>query len=226
MGMWYAQIHVLLLCGLLLAVWCLRRGHQGWAGAAVAAITSIMLIPGLLLVTFALRRQWRALAGAAISGGVMGLAMLLVIGWRGILLWVANIWIAGPANRDHPSNASLVHFLPWMAPLIIAVYAVTVVRTRESEAAILWTIPTLLLLSPVTWDYLLLWLLPVALDQWRRGKLAQALCITAYVAAYFGRMAPPVTTGIICLFWLAPLWQVYARRALAPPRESAYSTAP
>lgn len=225
MGLWYGQIHVLLLFGMLLALWCLRRGQQLWAGAAIAACTSVMLIPGLLLVTFALRRQWRALAGAALGGGVMGLGMLLVVGWRGIQLWLANFLIAAPANQDHPANASLVHLLPWLAPVIVAVYLITVIRMRESESAALWTIPTLLLLSPLTWAYLLLWLLPVALDQWGRGRLAQALCLLAYVAAYFGHAVPLVTTGIILLFWLARLWQVYAPRAVAASREGAYSAA-
>jgi alpha-1,2-mannosyltransferase len=215
MGLWYGQIHVLLLFGLLLALWYLRRGRQVWAGVAVAAITSVMLIPGLFLVYFALRRQWRALLGAAVGGAVLLLGMLAVVGWRGVRNWASNILIGASANSDHPSNASLVHLLPWTAPVIVLVYVVVVLRARDAEDAALWTIPTLLLLSPLTWAYLLLWLLPVVRVQWDRGRLAQALCVAAYGAAYLARVAPLVGMAIILALWLAQLYQLSGGRALA-----------
>jgi hypothetical protein len=197
MGLGYGQIHVLVLCGLVLALWCLRKGHPIAAGSVLAVISMIQVIPGLFLVYFLLQRQWKVAASMIVTGLLCVGVILLVTGPQSILEWVASNQASYAHDTGVWNGSFLIHAGAWFPLVVTGVYVVTLLRQRmDLTRGYLWTIAMLFLLSPVVWLYFLIWLLPVWWYWWSTGRPWAAIgtyllanvvvCIFAYRnTAYF-----------------------------------------
>jgi alpha-1,2-mannosyltransferase len=56
-GFSFGQIHTLVLCGLVLALWCQQRGYRFTVGVVIAVTSLIQVIPGLIVVYWLVRRE-------------------------------------------------------------------------------------------------------------------------------------------------------------------------
>lgn len=65
-----AQVNIVILFFICVALYAFRRGADAWAGLAIGLVTALKLTPGLFIVYFAYKRAFRAVAGA-----VAGLAI-------------------------------------------------------------------------------------------------------------------------------------------------------
>jgi hypothetical protein len=120
----FGQIDLALLLILTLALWALRGGHDGVAGALVALGTLFKIYPVLLLGFFVAKRQWRALAGFVVGMIVFNGISMAVMGWEihraylldvlpnigGTTSWVENQTIGGFLARlvDTPTEAGVL----------------------------------------------------------------------------------------------------------------------
>ncbi len=212
MGLGYAQIHILVLCGLVLALWCLRKGRPIAAGSALAVISMIQVIPGLFLVYFLLQRQWKVAASMIVTGLLCVGVILLVTGPQSLLEWVTSnqSFYAHHANIADIWNGSfLVHTGIWFPLLVTGVYGVTLLRSHmDLTQGYLWTIATLFLLSPVVWLYFLIWLLPVWWYWWSTGRPWAALLmylltnVVVYIFAHHSTAYFIVLVVIVCGTWI------------------------
>lgn len=120
----FGQIDLALLLILTLALWALRAGRDGMAGALVALGTLFKIYPLLLLGFFVAKRQWRALAGFVLGMIVFNGISIAVMGWDmhrvyllevlpnigGTTSWVENQTIGGFLARmvDTPTEAGVL----------------------------------------------------------------------------------------------------------------------
>jgi alpha-1,2-mannosyltransferase len=231
----YGQINVLVLCGFVLALWCLRKGHPIAAGGVLGVISMIQVIPGLFLVYFLLQRQWKIVISMVVTGVLCVEIIVLVTGPQSLLEWVAS----NQSNYAHHAtiwNGSfLVHVGAWFPLLVTGVYMVTLLRQRvDITRGYLWTIVTLFLLSPVVWIYFLIWLLPIWWYWWSTGRPWAAVYtyvlanFATYMLSYHMSTYFAVLVAIVLSAWLLlgypinratlPAWW---RRRFAPTLEKA-----
>ncbi len=170
-----------------------RSGRPTAAGLLVGTAAAMKLFPAYLVVVFVVRRSWRALVAAGTAFALWNLAAVLVLGWRPyrdylqvvlhqqemVRSWACNLSIAGFWHKlfDPAAEVALAPCL-WHSPtlarsgivvsdlLVTAVVAVMVHRARtpdQRDAAFATTVSAMLLVSPVTWDISMLFLLlPIA----------------------------------------------------------------
>ncbi|PMP84475.1 MAG: hypothetical protein C0183_06195, partial [Roseiflexus castenholzii] len=119
----YGQIDLALLFLLTLALWALRNGRDGAAGALVALGTLFKIYPVLLLAFFVVKGHWRALIGFVAAMAMYNGVAIAVIGWNehltyltqvlpnigGTTSWVENQTISGFLARltDSPRSATI-----------------------------------------------------------------------------------------------------------------------
>lgn len=206
------QLNLVLLFLFTVTWWADRSDHPYLAGIPVGLATALALFPGFLLVYFAIRRKGRALgAGVASLLSVTALT-LLVFGWETFQTYIGHVMpIVAQDGRFVWRNASLASFLaklfvasPAIAGpatcaailVILGIYGILLWRVREGRAGDLafgWTLITMLVLSPTTWDHrFLLLILPVAI-------LAANLPSTA-------RWERWLLVGMVLLMCLNPQW--------------------
>lgn len=175
--LWSGQVNVFLAL-LVLADLCRRDGARG-RGVGIGLATGIKLIPGLFIVYFLLTRRFRevAVATATFAATVLvGAVAMPGPAWR---YWTSYAW---DANRVYPhpgiiynqnlraAIARLLHrdgvTLPWaLAALLVLVAGLAVCvalarRGLDREGAALCGV-TAMLVSPITWVYHWVWLIPV-----------------------------------------------------------------
>lgn len=183
------------LFGFSLAIWCLRRGHRAWAGAALVLC---MMPPsyGAALVALALvgevvRGRWRA---ALVFCGLMGAVTLFSvarIGW-----WLPD-WLATlNAYREYANPYFPLGLLPSWGQLIIAALAL---------AALAWlTWRWLRAPSDETWqDFLCAALLVLALLLPQTGAYYLACLMIVAIAAAMRIDRAPRGRWLGALLWLA-----------------------
>jgi alpha-1,2-mannosyltransferase len=201
--LWAGQINVFLT--LLIMADLIRpdgaRGRGAWIGVA----TGIKLVPGLFLVYFLLTRRIReAAVGAAVFALTVLAGFVTIPGpaWR---YWTDYAW---DANRVFPlpyislnqslrgSVARLLHrndVTAWWAPVAVLVVAAGLAvcvalhrRGLDREGAMLCGVVALLV-SPITWAYHWVWLVPVlvvlAAGTWRARAVPWAAALWGLVAA-------------------------------------------
>lgn len=207
-GFWWGQVHALVLFALVWSLWRVERDDHLGAGIALALISWIQVIPGLLVVYLALRHKWKAVATTLVTGALLLVAMVGVVGVPGLLNWVSSI-SAVARFGDQPSNISPAHLLGgWIVVPIVLVYLFAAQKGTFAQGY-LWTVSTMLALSPLTYDFYLLWLLPAGFALWgstRRRAAIFALIAVMDVAVYVVR---PLMAAIIVGAWCAQGWQTY-----------------
>lgn len=124
----FGQIDLMLLFLLTAALWALRSGREGVAGALVALGTLFKIYPVLLLAFFVLKGHWRALAGFALGMVLCNGLSIAIIGWNehliyltqvvpyigGTTSWVENQTVSGFLARltDSPREADIYQYQP------------------------------------------------------------------------------------------------------------------
>jgi hypothetical protein len=175
----------------------------------------IQVIPGLIVVYWLVRREWRILAGVFATIILSVSLMLIVTGPRSLAEWAIahQRWFM---LLQTPMNASPQIQLGQWASLILAVLYlfVLVFRKPQSHIAYLWTIITMLWLSPIVWIYFLTWLLPILWFWWTTNHrwlsvagymIASAATLAEAIALhtrYVSFAAPAVILGLLFGMWL------------------------
>jgi alpha-1,2-mannosyltransferase len=116
------QPQALVLLALALAVRLRERGHEGWAGAVLAAVWLKPQLAFLLPVALVGARQWRMLFGLAIAGGVVGAAQLVALGPSGVEQYLRVLQVA--SGWDLQRRLSLAGLVPGSVFLVLRVAVV------------------------------------------------------------------------------------------------------
>jgi hypothetical protein len=178
-----------------------RSGRPGAAGALLGLAAAVKLFPAYLVLDFAGQRRWRALMATAVSFAVLTLATAMVLGlepfrdYLNLVLpeqetvrsWWCNFSIAGLWHRlfaptpgaDLPpalwSSPALACWGTILSDLVVTAILVAVsarARTparRDIASAV--AVSAMLLVSPVTWDISMVFLLlPIAVIARTVGK--------------------------------------------------------
>jgi alpha-1,2-mannosyltransferase len=207
--LWSGQVNTFLAL-LIVADLCRRDGARG-RGIAIGIAAGIKLTPGLFILYFLLTRRfreaWTALATFAATVAV-GFAAMPGAAWS---YWTSHAW---DADRIHPhpgiplnqnlrgTFARLLHdpdvLAPWLVAAVVVLaggLAACVVLHRrglEREAAVLVGVVALLV-SPVSWAYHWVWLVPalvvlgafaVRTRSWTWGAAVLLVAATAFLAPY------------------------------------------
>ena len=162
---------ILLLCIVVTYV-SLGGRKAGAAGALVAFAAHLKTFPGLLGGYLLLRGQWRAAIAAVISGLLLVLWTILMVGWEPYRVYLTeivpaqhpklgvgwNISITGFFSvllGDHPAIVHLTIGLSTALLLVASAYAIwRAPRTRDGEAAAYaLAVVVSLLVSPINGQY-------------------------------------------------------------------------
>ena len=202
------QVYPVLALGLVAAWVADRRERQEVSGAALGLV--VALKPSLLPVLLwpLVRRRWRAFVAALVSGAVVTLVGVVVLGPGATLDYVGvlrdrsvsaywdNASLPAAAARLFTENpyAQNVATLPWMVTvgyaLGIAAIVFTAMRVRHGPEAGLWVlVAASLLASPIAWHNYLVLLGPGVLLLLARGMAAPRF-LAARVAGHPGAVAP------------------------------------
>jgi hypothetical protein len=173
-GLYFGQVHILLLAICLGAVSLLRRGHPRWAGALLAVGAFIKYLPVLLLFYYISRRHWGAALGAALATAGLGLLELAIVGPATLR---ASL-VGGSANLFATPSVSVYNIWPYEGSLvsalalgICALVFLVLARWPARAAATIepglsigeaWAIGAMAFASPVIWYHYFTWLLPSA----------------------------------------------------------------
>jgi len=207
--LWSGQVNTFLAL-LILADLCRRDGARG-RGIMIGIAAGIKLTPGLFILYFLLTRRfkeaWTAVAAFAVTVAV-GFAVMPGSAWA---YWTSHAW---DADRIHPHPgiplnqnlrglfARLLHdpdvLLPWLAAALVVLVgglAVCVTLHRRGlvrEGAVLVGVVALLV-SPVSWAYHWVWLVPVLVvltalavraRSWLWGAAVLLTALAAFLAPY------------------------------------------
>ena len=191
----------ILLFGLVVGTWyCLRRGHDRWAGCLLAVATVVKIYPGFLLIYALLRGRWRVLQAAALTALVLVLLQSFIYPHQ----WLDYFTRTAPNDASewvgHERNASLGNLstrlftgsedvkplfdlpgleLPFRAllyVLFLVLSGVAIWRYRHTtdltgEFSLLLSI--MLLITPLSWEHAFIFiLLPLGYlwQQFRRHR--------------------------------------------------------
>jgi alpha-1,2-mannosyltransferase len=192
------QVYPVLTLGLVASWMADRRERQEVSGAALGLV--VALKPSLLPVLLwpIVRRRWRALVAALVSGAMVTLVGVVVLGpgttfdYIGVLrdrsvsaYWDnASLPAAGARLFTENSYAQNIATLPWMVPvgyaLGIAAIFLTAMRVRHGPEVGLWVLVSAsLLASPIAWHNYLVLLGPGVLLLLARGMAAPAFLLLA-----------------------------------------------
>jgi hypothetical protein len=213
----------LVLLFLLTAAWAAdRSGRPAWAGALLGAAMAVKLFPGFLFLYFVARRRWRAVVAGTASFAAVTLLTAAVLGpgtyesyirdvlpqvgqfrsgWLNLSLygWWCKLFDANPAERvsglmEAPRVAAAGAAACNLAVAVLAALVAWRARDRATEDLAFGTcVVAMLLVSPITWDHYLLFLLVPA----------------AALAAWHRRRAPLLL--LLAVFWFEPyaVWKIF-----------------
>ena len=101
-GLQLGQPGLLVAAGVALCYALLRRGSDGWAGAALVLLILKPQLAFLVPLALLAAGRWRAFAGSAIALGLIGGLSVIALGWDGVAAYQARLsFAAGVAvNRD------------------------------------------------------------------------------------------------------------------------------
>ena len=192
------QVYPVLALGLVAAWVADRRERDEVSGAALGLV--VALKPSLLPVLLwpLARQRWRAFVAAVVSGAVVTLIGVVILGPGATLDYIGvlrdrsvsaywdNASIPSAAARLFTENpyAQNVATLPLMVPvgyaLGIAAIALTAMRIRHGPEVGLWVlVAASLLASPIAWHNYLVLLGPGVLLLLARGMVAPAFLLLA-----------------------------------------------
>ncbi len=145
------QPHALILLALALAVRLRESGHEGWAGAVLAAVWLKPQLAFLLPLGLIAARQWRMLLGLGIAGGLLGIAQLVALGPSGMGQYLQVLKLA--STWDLQRRLSLAGLVPGplflvLRVLIVGLLLVASAGDRKRDHALVATPLASLLVTP------------------------------------------------------------------------------
>jgi hypothetical protein len=177
----YGQLTLFLLLDVTLAWLALRNGKNRAAGCWLGVAASIKPFFGLFLIALLIGRNWRAVSGFIATCGVSFLMGGLLAGFSTYnsyltilnkVNWLATAWngsyagffirfFGGPANKAWIDAPMLAQGLPAVCSIAtVGVLAVVIFKLAKSsgrklyaDALVALTIPAMLLISPLGWNY-------------------------------------------------------------------------
>ncbi|MGZ4548896.1 MAG: glycosyltransferase 87 family protein [Blastococcus sp.] len=176
----WGQIGLLLVALVLADVRALERG-RAWAGVGIGLATAIKLTPGLFAVYLLLSGRIRAAATAVATFVAVTLLAWLVDPAASTRYWTDLLWqVARVGRADRTENQSLFGALSrlaepaapdrrlWLvlAGVVLALGMVRAVRAgRRGDEIVGVTLTGLVacLISPISWNHHLYWVVPAAL---------------------------------------------------------------
>lgn len=208
---YFANVQIAITLLIVIAIRCMGRGADRWAGLSLALATALKAYPAFLAVYLICRRRWRVLFWMVIWGGIIGVLTLWGVGR--VSFSFVNTFGYTTARRflGNPSFFSIdsvVSHLFWqrnvpLAPFTdimrriavqvgeLAVFALTISATASASpdrgwrAFSLW-VTAMILLSPIAEPhYLVLLVVPFAAiaDAAARGE-AEPRVIYAAIGSY------------------------------------------
>ena len=208
---YFANLQIAITLLIVIAIRCMGRGADRWAGLSLALAMALKAYPAFLAIYLICRRQWRALLWMVVWGGIIGVLTLWGVGR--VSLSFLNTFGYTTARRflETPgffSIDSVVSHLFWhrnvpLAPFMdtlrrvaiqvveLAVFALTISATASASpdrgwrALSLW-MTAMILLSPIAEPhYLVLLVVPFAAiaDAAARGA-AEPRVIYAAIGSY------------------------------------------
>jgi Glycosyltransferase family 87 len=124
------QPQALVLLAMALAVRLHERGHEGWAGAVLAAVWLKPQLAFLLPVGLIAARQWRMLLGLAVAGGLLAVAQLVALGPSGVEQYLRVLQVA--SGWDLQRRLSLAGLVP--GPLFLVLRVIVVLLLLVASA--------------------------------------------------------------------------------------------
>lgn len=163
-GLYLGQVHLLLLCGMCLAIQWRERQRDWLAGSALMVVAVIKFFPAALLIYYLARRRWRLLAGAALMCALLLVVMVVGTSPATLASSVPAAFISVQGQATPGLNEALMIVTPAgreLAALVgIAFLAVVLLRGGDDLLGVGWACCTMLLISPLVWAFYLIWLLP------------------------------------------------------------------
>ena len=242
-GMLLGQIHLAILASCLAGVALVARRREFSGGAALAAGAWIKYAPGAIIAYYLLTGRWRVAAGAVVTGVVLLLAQVAIVGPAAMMdslsptqfALTGAVWAGWPGGMAWGLAAGVV----FAAGVMTARWGMR--AHGEDTLGIGWALCTMLFFSPVIQWLYLTWLLPafwaclieaariarggVATRDWRRWTpLVVLALIFAISLVPFNHIANSVT--IISLWLLCGALYLRSARLRAPSHGlSAHATA-
>jgi alpha-1,2-mannosyltransferase len=236
----YGQLTLFLLLDITLAWLALRNGKNRAAGCWLGLAAGIKPFFGLFLVALLISRNWRAAAAFIAACGFSFLAGGLLVGFSAYadylailndVNWVANSWngsyagffsrlFSGSGDKVWLDAPILARGLPAVCSLAtVGVLADVVFKLSKSsdqmlyaDALVALTIPAMLLLSPLGWNYyfplliisfVVIWNLTLGLANGRNYRL---LLILGIIPTFPPKlMLPPINSPKVW-FWDAGVY--------------------
>lgn len=172
----YGQVNVLLVALVAVDLLAAVPRRHALAGVCIGLATAVKLTPALFVLYLLLIRERRAALTAAATAAFVTLASAALDPPASVDFWTSKVFeiqrIGEPSWVDNQSlNGALHRLLPHAATPLWAVAVVVVVsvwlwRLRRNEvtadpiAGFALTAVVACLISPVTWIYHLVWLIP------------------------------------------------------------------
>lgn len=236
----YGQVALFLLLDATLAWLALRNGKNRTSGCLLGAAASIKPFFGLFLIALLISRNWRA-ASAFIAVCVFGFIVGgLLVGFSAYTVyfailnkvtWLANAWngsysglfiriFGGPAYKAWIDAPMLARGLPAVCSLLtVAGLASIVFKLSKSsdqklyaDTLVALTIPAMLLISPLGWNYYFPLLLISFVVIWNltadlpNGRICRLLLILGIIPTIPPKLMLPATHSPKIWFWDAGVY--------------------
>jgi hypothetical protein len=193
-GIYWGQVHLLLLAGVLVALWRSEVGDPIAAGAIIACMAWIQLLPGLVVIYWMFKRQWKVVAVALITGGIVLALMLLIAGPAVCGQWIVGLLHAFPDRRQTYNVSPLYQFGEWIAVPLLSLYLIGSRVARDVRKGYLWTLTTMIVLSPVAYQFMFTWLIPTA---WVHLASRKLLLVASVLVVDIMAFGPSWTLSIL-----------------------------
>lgn len=196
---YYGNINILLVLGIVTGFWALHRGRGNLAGVSFGLTALFKLFPTLIGLWLLREREWEAVGAATVTGLVGLLVGVVLYGFDTTRYYFTDV-VAGRTDAElftggYPTDSffyitiqrPISHLLATVWPSVpyVAIVAVSVLLCggilayfyadltgeRDRQMAILATLVVMLIVVPSLQWYLVLLLLPVVtlLYTWRAG---------------------------------------------------------
>lgn len=183
------QVDVFLLFLIALAFWLFRRGQKVWVGVLIALAVAIKITPALVGIYFMIKREYRVFVSMLVGLLVVVLVSTLFIGFHSHVVFIQKILpsLLKSSAEINPNNQSISAFfarllvgeegriVPWFRSEVLATTLTTcmsflvllitfvILFLHRSDAAVdlelSLVLVTMLLVSRITWEAHLVWLL-------------------------------------------------------------------
>lgn len=235
-GLFLGQAHLLILVGIVLALWLAEREKFWLAGGVLAVVALIKFFPLLLVVYYLARRRFRVVGGAALVGASLIAFMLAWTSPATLARSLSAAFTAVSAQRSAGGNEAFL--IITSAPGLLLAVAIGLVwlgvaprRGGDDLLGAGWTLCTMLLISPLVWPFYLVWLVPtwcacfaalgpldrVNLGGWRiRGGWAALALLYLVVALPLSLTLRPYATLALWALTGALYWRSGAADRRAP----------